>query len=33
MLAVTTINNGDPETIEELACELLAHAKVERGEG
>ena len=33
MLAVTTINNGDPETIEELACELFAHAKVERGEG
>ncbi|MCJ2102798.1 hypothetical protein [Methylobacterium sp. E-046] len=33
MLAVSVIDNGDPEAIEELACELLAHAKVERGEG
>lgn len=33
MLAVSIIDNGDPEAIEELACELLAHAKVERGEG
>ena len=33
MLAVSIIDNGDPETIEELACELLAHAKVERGQG
>lgn len=33
MLAVGVIDNGDPEAIEELACELLAHAKVERGEG
>ncbi|SEP09621.1 hypothetical protein SAMN02799625_04658 [Methylobacterium sp. UNC300MFChir4.1] len=33
MLAAGIIDNGDPESIEELACELLAHAKVERGEG
>ncbi|MGE8131797.1 hypothetical protein ACQKQD_33185 [Methylobacterium sp. NPDC080182] len=33
MLAAGIIDNGDPESIEELACELLAHAKVERGGG
>ena len=32
MLAVTTINNGDPDEIEAFARELLAHAEAERAE-